>query len=139
MARKLILVSLWVLLLLHLCNDCDARPRETESGEEVKAKGDGDEEDSSSEETVEDSDETRRRRRDATNPLTGAGRAGIPGLPDPATIIKIAELFQTVGEQIIPILLDAVLPTGDATGNRFSRDLEFLKNIKRSMEVNAER
>ncbi|XP_017846352.1 antennal-specific protein OS-C [Drosophila busckii] len=113
MARKLILVSLWVLLLLHLCNDCDARPRETESGEEVKAKGDGDEEDSSSEETVEDSDETRRRRRDATNPLTG--------------------------EQIIPILLDAVLPTGDATGNRFSRDLEFLKNIKRSMEVNAER
>lgn len=91
--------------------------------------GDGDDDDdSSSEETVEDSPETgRRRKRDVSSNSIGAGRAGIPGLPDPATIIKIAQLFQSVGEQIVPILLEAVLPGGaEATGDRIAR--------KRSLE-----
>lgn len=73
---------------------------------------------------MEDSAEPGRRKRDVS---TGGERAGIPGLPDPATIIKIAQLFQSVGEQIVPILLEAVLPGGgEATGNRLSR--------KRSLE-----
>lgn len=91
--------------------------------------GDGDDDDdSSSEETVEDSAEAgRRRKRDISGNSIGTGRAGIPGLPDPATIIKIAQLFQSVGEQIVPILLEAVLPgAGEATGDRIAR--------KRSLE-----
>lgn len=86
---------------------------------------DGDDDDSSSEETVEDSVEPGRRKRDVSSSI-GGGRAGIPGLPDPATIIKIAQLFQSVGEQIVPILLEAVLPAGEATGDRITR--------KRSLE-----
>lgn len=100
-----------------------------------KVQGDGDDDDdSSSEETVEDSDESRgrRRRRDAS-PMTE--RAGIPGLPDPATIIKLAQLFQSVGEQIVPILLEAVLPSSDPAGERRARDLQLLKNFKRTLEV----
>lgn len=86
---------------------------------------DGDDDDSSSEETVEDSVEPGRRKRDVSSSI-GGGRAGIPGLPDPATTIKIAQLFQSVGEQIVPILLEAVLPAGEATGDRITR--------KRSLE-----
>lgn len=116
-----------LILLLQLSIQCEARPKGDNEG-------DGDDDDSSSEETVEDSDERRRRRRDISTNNSG-GRAGIPGLPDPATIIKIAQLFQSVGEQIVPILLEAVLPVGDPTGDRFTRDLQLLKNTKRSLEL----
>lgn len=92
--------------------------------------GDGDDDDSSSEETVEDSGETRRRRREVDSDNPPSARAGIPGLPDPATIIKIAELFQSVGEQIVPILLQAVLPGSDAAGDRFARSVHFLENLE---------
>ncbi|XP_068156639.1 antennal-specific protein OS-C isoform X1 [Drosophila tropicalis] len=99
----------------------------------VKPKGDNDDEDdddSSSEETVEDSAEDPQRRRRDT-----AQRASIPGLPDPATIIKVAELFQSIGEQIVPILLEAILPGTDAAGDRIARNVELLKSFKRSLEV----
>ncbi|KAH8417198.1 hypothetical protein KR222_006290, partial [Zaprionus bogoriensis] len=133
--RQLLLVG--VVLLLQLCAESEARPKvipgrsnwilliyPTYLKQDTNAddNGDGDDDDSSSEETVEDSDEAGRRRRDVSaNNSAGGGRAGIPGLPDPATIIKIAELFQSVGEQIVPILLEAVLPGADATGDRIAR------------------
>ncbi|EDW59708.1 antennal-specific protein OS-C [Drosophila virilis] len=138
--RQLLLAAL--LMLLQLCiSPIEARPKEPKpenSGDGMnKAQGDGDgddDDDSSSEETVEDSDEGRgrRRRRDASQM---AERAGIPGLPDPATIIKLAQLFQSVGEQIVPILLEAVLPSSDPSGERRARDLQLLKNFKRTLEV----
>ncbi|XP_034486561.1 antennal-specific protein OS-C isoform X2 [Drosophila innubila] len=124
---RLLLFSV-LILLLQLCIECEGRPK-------GDGDGDGDDDDSSSEETVEDSDERRRRRRDTSTNNSIGGRASIPGLPDPATIIKIAQLFQSVGEQIVPILLEAVLPVGDPTGDRFTRDLQLLKNAKRSLEL----
>ncbi|XP_068156640.1 antennal-specific protein OS-C isoform X2 [Drosophila tropicalis] len=81
----------------------------------VKPKGDNDDEDdddSSSEETVEDSAEDPQRRRRDT-----AQRASIPG------------------EQIVPILLEAILPGTDAAGDRIARNVELLKSFKRSLEV----
>ncbi|XP_012158604.1 antennal-specific protein OS-C isoform X2 [Ceratitis capitata] len=71
---------------------------------------------SSSEETVEDSNESRRKRSLETSLETNnkgeegkmTGRAGIPGLPDPATILKIAQILQALGEKIVPILVEAV-------------------------------
>ncbi|KAH8311450.1 hypothetical protein KR044_006442 [Drosophila immigrans] len=140
-----LLVFSILILLLQLCIKCEARPKVISFTQfqyiiiiqklQGDGDGDGDDDDSSSEETVEDSDEGRRRRRDVSDNNSFGGRAGIPGLPDPATIIKIAQLFQTVGEQIVPILLEAVLPGGDATGDRFTRDLQVLKNAKRSLEL----
>ncbi|XP_060647613.1 antennal-specific protein OS-C [Drosophila nasuta] len=126
---RLLVFSL-LILLLQLSLNCEARPKGDGDGED-----EGDDDDSSSEETVEDSEERRRRRRDVSANNSVGGRAGIPGLPDPATIIKIAQLFQSVGEQIVPILLEAVLPGGEATGDRFTRDLQLLKNAKRSLEL----
>ncbi|KAM8703609.1 hypothetical protein ACLKA7_008262 [Drosophila subpalustris] len=129
---RLLLFSVLVLLL-QLCINCEARPK-------GDGDGDGDDDNSSSEETVEDSDERRRRRdiRDISSNNPVGGRAGIPGLPDPATIIKIAQLFQSVGEQIVPILLEAVLPVADPTVDRFARDLQLLKNAKRSLELDSD-
>ncbi|XP_054725142.1 antennal-specific protein OS-C [Anastrepha obliqua] len=72
---------------------------------------------SSSEETVEDSNESRPKRSlEATsgeNTNKGgdgklAGKAGIPGLPDPTTILKIVEILQTLGEKVVPILVEAI-------------------------------
>ncbi|XP_064547241.1 antennal-specific protein OS-C [Drosophila montana] len=127
-----------LILLLQLCiSPTEARPKEPENdGDGMnKAQGDGDDDDdSSSEETVEDSDDgrgLRRRRRDASQ----MAERGIPGLPDPATIIKLAQLFQSVGEQIVPILLEAILPASDPSGERRARDLQLLKNFKRTLEV----
>ncbi|XP_034116895.2 antennal-specific protein OS-C [Drosophila sulfurigaster albostrigata] len=128
---RLLVFSL-LILLLQLSLKCEARPKGDGDGD---GEGEGDDDDSSSEETVEDSEERRRRRRDVSANNSVGGRAGIPGLPDPATIIKIAQLFQSVGEQIVPILLEAVLPGGEATGDRFTRDLQLLKNAKRSLEL----
>ncbi|XP_023036193.1 antennal-specific protein OS-C isoform X1 [Drosophila willistoni] len=134
-----LLLATFCLLLCQLVSidQAQAKPQdlitvvELGSADEVivKPKGD-DDEDSSSEETVEDSAEDPQRRRRDT-----AQRASIPGLPDPATIIKIAELFQSVGEQIVPILLEAILPGTDAAGDRIARNVELLKSFKRSLEV----
>ncbi|XP_016976266.1 antennal-specific protein OS-C isoform X1 [Drosophila rhopaloa] len=142
MARQLLL-SGFLLVMLQVVTQTQARPQDviTVAGEEtevvIKQEGDGDDDDSSSEETVEDSDENRRRRRDVSTDNTPSSRAGIPGLPDPATIIKIAELFQSVGEQIVPILLEAVLPSVDEAGDRFARSLHFLKNFSPGLEAFA--
>lgn len=105
----------------------------TENNGDGTNNGEDDDDDSSSEETVEDSNEGRRRRRREANE-----RAAIPGLPDPATIIKIAQLFQSVGEQIVPIILEALLPVNDATAERTVRDLELMTKPQRTLELNSE-
>ncbi|KAH8244660.1 hypothetical protein KR026_008006, partial [Drosophila bipectinata] len=125
--RQLLLAG-FLLVLLEFAPRSEARPQEVitvvkEETEVIKQEGDGDDDDdSSSEETVEDSGENRRRRREVNTDSTLSARAGIPGLPDPATIIKVAELFQSIGEQIVPILVDAVLPS--AVADRLSRSAE---------------
>ncbi|XP_023179013.1 antennal-specific protein OS-C [Drosophila hydei] len=123
------------LLLLQMCISCEARPKGAtpENNNDGANNGENEDDDSSSEETVEDSNEGRRRRRRRE----ASDRAGIPGLPDPATIIKIAQLFQSVGEQIVPIILEALLPVNDATGERTVRDLQFLTNLKRPLEPDS--
>ncbi|XP_016925076.3 antennal-specific protein OS-C isoform X1 [Drosophila suzukii] len=139
MGRQLLL-SGFLLVMLQVVTQTQARPQDviTVAGEEtevvIKQEGDGDDDDSSSEETVEDSEENRRRRREVNTDNTPLGRAAIPGLPDPATIIKIAELFQSVGEQIVPILVEAILPSVDEGGDRFARSLQFLKNFGPGLE-----
>ncbi|KAH8241210.1 hypothetical protein KR032_002511 [Drosophila birchii] len=135
-----LLLSGFLLVLLQVLTETQARPQDVITGEETEVVvvkqegGDGDDDDSSSEETVEDSEETRRRRREVDLDNFPSARAGIPGLPDPATIIKIAELFQSVGEQVIPILLQAVLPGSEATGERFARSVNFMENLETAPE-----
>ncbi|XP_017056859.1 antennal-specific protein OS-C isoform X1 [Drosophila ficusphila] len=134
MGRQLLLCG-FLLVMLQVVTQSQAKPQDviTVAGEEtevvIKPDGDGDDDDSSSEETVEDSEENRRRRREVNTDNTPLARAGIPGLPDPAVIIKFAELFQSVGEQVVPILLEAILPSVDEAGERFARSLNFLKNL----------
>ncbi|EDW84776.1 uncharacterized protein Dwil_GK12955 [Drosophila willistoni] len=116
-----LLLATFCLLLCQLVSidQAQAKPQdlitvvELGSADEVivKPKGD-DDEDSSSEETVEDSAEDPQRRRRDT-----AQRASIPG------------------EQIVPILLEAILPGTDAAGDRIARNVELLKSFKRSLEV----
>ncbi|XP_016976267.1 antennal-specific protein OS-C isoform X2 [Drosophila rhopaloa] len=124
MARQLLL-SGFLLVMLQVVTQTQARPQDviTVAGEEtevvIKQEGDGDDDDSSSEETVEDSDENRRRRRDVSTDNTPSSRAGIPG------------------EQIVPILLEAVLPSVDEAGDRFARSLHFLKNFSPGLEAFA--
>ncbi|XP_033245063.1 antennal-specific protein OS-C isoform X1 [Drosophila miranda] len=145
--RRQMLLASFLLVLLQVGLQTEARPQEviTVAAEENETKvvikkeggdgdGDGDDDDSSSEETVEDSEETARRRREVGTDDALLPRAGIPGLPDPATIIKIVELFQSVGQQIVPILLEAVLPSPDAVGDRIARSLQFLNNFKSSLD-----
>ncbi|XP_017119532.1 antennal-specific protein OS-C isoform X1 [Drosophila elegans] len=145
--RQLLLSGL-LLVMLQVVTQSQARPQDVITvAEETEVvikqegdgdgNGDGDDDDSSSEETVEDSDENRRRRREVDADNTPSARAGIPGLPDPATIIKIAELFQSVGEQVVPILLEAILPSVDEVGDRFARSLHFLKNFNPGLDAFA--
>ncbi|XP_034660974.1 antennal-specific protein OS-C isoform X1 [Drosophila subobscura] len=139
--RQMLLAS-FLLVLLQVALPTEARPQEviTVAGEEtetevvIKKDGDGDDDDSSSEETVEDSEEAGRRRREVGTDNELLPRAGIPGLPDPATIIKIAEIIQSVGQQIVPILLEAILPSTDAVGDRIARSLHLLNNFKSSFD-----
>ncbi|KAH8278971.1 hypothetical protein KR018_011820, partial [Drosophila ironensis] len=133
--RQLLLAG-FVLSVLALAPPAtEAKPQdvitvakeETEVVVKEEGNGDDDDDDSSSEETVEDSGESSRRRRDLNPDNTLSARAGIPGLPDPATIIKVAELFQSLGEQIVPILIDAILPSvegGAAAADRLTRSAE---------------
>ncbi|XP_030374647.1 antennal-specific protein OS-C [Scaptodrosophila lebanonensis] len=137
--RQLMLCG--IIMLLYLTKSSLARPQilavNLEEGYDNGDTGNGEnkseEDDSSSEETVEDSDEPPSRRRRSAETSTSS-RAGIPGLPDPSTIIKIAELFQSVGEKIVPIILEAVLPANDLAGERISRDLMILKNYKQNLQ-----
>ncbi|XP_020809694.1 antennal-specific protein OS-C isoform X3 [Drosophila serrata] len=112
-----LLLSGFLLVLLQVLTETQARPQDVITGEETEVVkqegGDGDDDDSSSEETVEDSEESRRRRRrevDLDNPPSA--RAGIP----------------------VPILLQAVLPGSEATGDRFARSLQFLENLEAAPE-----
>nr|XP_016925078.1 antennal-specific protein OS-C isoform X2 [Drosophila suzukii] len=121
MGRQLLL-SGFLLVMLQVVTQTQARPQDviTVAGEEtevvVKQEGDGDDDDSSSEETVEDSEENRRRRREVNTDNTPLGRAAIPG------------------EQIVPILVEAILPSVDEAGDRFARSLQFLKNFGPGLE-----
>uniref|UniRef100_A0A1I8Q6A3 Uncharacterized protein n=1 Tax=Stomoxys calcitrans TaxID=35570 RepID=A0A1I8Q6A3_STOCA len=127
--------NLWIfttlLLVIQLAKCQDEKPQESEEEEE---------DDSSSEETVEDSNESgnqrrRRRRRsaDLSEELNSKSieteakpNFAIPGLPDPSTILKIAEILTRVGQ-------DTGLKT--FIENRLQRDLKFMKNL--SDEVNT--
>ncbi|XP_017056861.1 antennal-specific protein OS-C isoform X2 [Drosophila ficusphila] len=116
MGRQLLLCG-FLLVMLQVVTQSQAKPQDviTVAGEEtevvIKPDGDGDDDDSSSEETVEDSEENRRRRREVNTDNTPLARAGIPG------------------EQVVPILLEAILPSVDEAGERFARSLNFLKNL----------
>ncbi|XP_002137575.1 antennal-specific protein OS-C isoform X1 [Drosophila pseudoobscura] len=127
--RRQMLLASFLLVLLQVGLQTEARPQEVitvaadENETEVVIKkeggdgdGDGDDDDSSSEETVEDSEETARRRREVGSDDALLPRAGIPG------------------QQIVPILLEAVLPSPDAVGDRIARSLQFLNNVKSSLD-----
>eukprot|EP00099_Drosophila_melanogaster_P022304 NP_649753.3 Os-C, isoform C [Drosophila melanogaster] len=126
MGRQLLL-SGFLLVMLQMVTQTQARPQDviTVAGEEtevvIKREGDddGDDDDSSSEETVEDSEESRRRRREVNTDNTPSARAVIPG------------------EQVVPILLEAILPSVDAAGDRFARSVQFLKNLTPGSELFA--
>ncbi|XP_017021414.1 antennal-specific protein OS-C isoform X3 [Drosophila kikkawai] len=116
-----LLLSGFLLVLLQVLSQTQARPQDVITGEETEVVvkqegGDGDDDDSSSEETVEDSEETRRRRREVDSDNLPSARAGIPG------------------EQVVPILLQAVLPGSEATGDRFARSVNFLENLETAPE-----
>ncbi|XP_016959871.1 antennal-specific protein OS-C isoform X2 [Drosophila biarmipes] len=121
MGRQLLLCG-FLLVLLQVVTQTQARPQDviTVAGEEtevvIKQEGDGDDDDSSSEETVEDSEESRRRRREVNSENTPLTRAAIPG------------------EQIVPILVEAILPSVDEAGDRFARSLQFIKNLSPGSE-----
>nr|NP_001262357.1 Os-C, isoform D [Drosophila melanogaster]AGB95739.1 Os-C, isoform D [Drosophila melanogaster] len=122
MGRQLLL-SGFLLVMLQMVTQTQARPQDviTVAGEEtevvIKREGDddGDDDDSSSEETVEDSEESRRRRREVNTDNTPSARAVIP----------------------VPILLEAILPSVDAAGDRFARSVQFLKNLTPGSELFA--
>ncbi|XP_052837135.1 antennal-specific protein OS-C isoform X2 [Drosophila gunungcola] len=127
--RQLLLSGL-LLVMLQVVTQSQARPQDVitvaEETEVVvkqegdgNGNGDGDDDDSSSEETVEDSDENRRRRREVDAENTPSSRAGIPG------------------EQVVPILLEAILPSVDEVGDRFARSLHFLKNFNSGLDASA--
>ncbi|XP_017021413.1 antennal-specific protein OS-C isoform X2 [Drosophila kikkawai] len=112
-----LLLSGFLLVLLQVLSQTQARPQDVITGEETEVVvkqegGDGDDDDSSSEETVEDSEETRRRRREVDSDNLPSARAGIP----------------------VPILLQAVLPGSEATGDRFARSVNFLENLETAPE-----
>uniref|UniRef100_W8C944 Uncharacterized protein n=1 Tax=Ceratitis capitata TaxID=7213 RepID=W8C944_CERCA len=96
---------------------------------------------SSSEETVEDSNESRRKRSLETSLETNnkgeegkmTGRAGIPGLPDPATILKIAQILQALGEKIVPILVEGN-SAASLVAEKVGKDYKFVKNFKKELD-----
>ncbi|XP_036229798.1 uncharacterized protein Os-C [Bactrocera oleae] len=104
--QNIVWLSLILLLLpFHVAANYDNTPQPSE------------EDNSSSEATIEDSNESRSKRSlEATNVdnnnKDGDGklmtRAGIPGLPDPMTILKVAEILQALGEKIVPIIVEAI-------------------------------
>ncbi|XP_001979244.3 antennal-specific protein OS-C isoform X2 [Drosophila erecta] len=124
MGRQLLL-SGFLLVMLQVLSQTQARPQDviTIAGDETEVvikqegDGDGDDDDSSSEETVEDSEESRRRRREVNTDNTPSARGVIPG------------------EQVVPILVEAILPSVDETGDRFARSLQFLKNLTPGSEL----
>ncbi|XP_017081812.2 antennal-specific protein OS-C isoform X2 [Drosophila eugracilis] len=126
MGRQLLL-SGFLLVMLQVVTQTQARPQdvitvaneETEVVIKQEGDGDGDDDDSSSEETVEDSEENRRRRRELITDNAPSARAAIPG------------------EQVVPILVEAVLPSVDEAGDRFARSLNFLKNLNPGTELFA--
>lgn len=111
------------------------------------------EDDSSSEETVEDSNEARkrRRRRSLETSVEGADVSvdevkapaipgfpalpPIPGLPDSETIMKIAEILTSVGQQVLPILISGNSGVSGLISNRAARDMKFLRNLQNEIDV----
>ncbi|XP_073819372.1 os-C isoform X2 [Musca autumnalis] len=103
-----ILAMLFIVVQLVKCQD--NIPQESEDEED----------DSSSEETVEDSNESANRRRirrsaemlgqpvPQSQEVDAKPNRAIPGLPDPAMILKIAEILTTVGQEILPVLVQAI-------------------------------
>ncbi|XP_054081128.1 uncharacterized protein LOC105217949 isoform X1 [Zeugodacus cucurbitae] len=101
------------------------------------------EDNSSSEATIEDSNESRRKRSlEATsvdnNNKVGDGklmpRAGIPGLPDPMTILKVAEILQALGEKVVPILVEGN-SVANLVAERLDKDYAFLKDLKKEIDA----
>ncbi|XP_061387604.1 antennal-specific protein OS-C-like [Musca vetustissima] len=132
-----IFVLLFIVVQFVKCQD-DTPP---ESEEE--------EDDSSSEETVEDSNESgnRRRRRRSMEVMgqpvpksqevdTKPARA-IPGLPDPAMILKIAEILTTVGQEILPVLVQGNTAVDSLVDNHVENEMKIVKNIKNQIDAIA--
>ncbi|XP_067643724.1 uncharacterized protein plh isoform X2 [Eurosta solidaginis] len=97
---------------------------------------------SSSDETVEDMNETRRKRsvelssgENYKKDIEGNSieKAGIPGLPDPTTILKIAEILKTLGEKVVPILVEGNSVASLVT-ERVDKDYVFLKDFKKQID-----
>ncbi|XP_065371342.1 uncharacterized protein Os-C [Calliphora vicina] len=142
--RTLILLAT-VMVIMQITKGQDEPPAESEE-----------EDDSSSEETVEDSNEAgKRRRRSVETSVEGADvSAGepnsapalpglpalpalpaIPGLPDAQTIMQIAEILTSVGQQVLPILVSGNSGVSGFVTNRAARDKKFLKNFKNEIDV----
>lgn len=106
------------------------------------------EDDSSSEETVEDSNESGNRRRRRSAEMMGQpvpksqeedmkpSRA-IPGLPDPAMILKIAEILTTVGQEILPVLVQGNSAVDSLVDTHLDGEMKIIRNIKNQIDAIA--
>ncbi|XP_011203909.2 uncharacterized protein LOC105226632 isoform X1 [Bactrocera dorsalis] len=129
--QNIVWLSLVTLLIaFHVEADYDNTPQPSE------------EDNSSSEATIEDSNESRNKRSiEATNVDNnnkgGDGksmaRAGIPGLPDPTTILKVAEILQALGEKVVPILVEGN-SVANLVAERLDKNYAFLKDLKSEID-----
>lgn len=60
-------------------------------------------------------------------------RAGIPGLPDPTTILKVAEILQALGEKVVPILVEGN-SVANLVAERLDKNYAFLKDLKTEID-----
>lgn len=107
------------------------------------------EDDSSSEETVEDSNESGNRRRRSAEmmgqPVPKSHEAeedmkpsrAIPGLPDPAMILKIAEILTTVGQEILPVLVQGNSAVDSLVDTHLDGEMKIIRNIKNQIDAIA--
>ncbi|XP_050337963.1 uncharacterized protein LOC126766781 isoform X1 [Bactrocera neohumeralis] len=129
--QNIVWFSLMTLLIaFHVAAEYDNTPQPSE------------EDNSSSEATIEDSNESRNKRSiEATNVDNNSkggdgksmARAGIPGLPDPATILKVAEILQALGEKVVPILVEGN-SVANLVAERLDKNYAFLKDLKSQID-----
>ncbi|XP_075145301.1 os-C isoform X2 [Haematobia irritans] len=103
--------KLWILMVLVLIVN---RAMGQDDGQ---AESEEEDDDSSSEETVEDSNESGNQRRRRSPDLSDfesksvetipQPNFAIPGLPDPSTFIKLAEMVSRLGQEVLPQVLEA--------------------------------
>lgn len=58
----------------------------------------------------------------------------IPGLPDPAAILKLAEVLRSAGQEILPIFVQGN-SAGDFVVQRLDKDVKFVKDMKNEIDT----